>query len=296
MKIAHSADWHLRPEAPRCRLDKNWDSTMENMIKYILSVSKKTKSRLLIVGDLFDTSQQPPWVVNMVLNLINDADVFAGNHDFKYRNMNEIEHSSIGHVLKNPKYNAWIPEFEDGFVSYNKYADNILLCHKLVYAPENSDLAKFKTGTSCETLIEEAKEFDPEVKWILIGDNHHKFHYISDEGIHIVNPGSPMIYKADMIGEDCGFYIIDTDKNTVDFHTVPDSDDLVTDQYLRDQEERSDNLQAIVQVMNDTEVETMDFFEICDEKEKDMYKGFRDLYEEIKDETLKIHNKLKKGA
>ena len=293
MKVAHSADWHLRPEAPRCRLDKEWNLTMENMIKYILSVSKKTKSRLLLVGDLFDTSQQPPWIVNMVLNMIHDADVFAGNHDFKYRNMNEIEHSSIGHILKNPKYKAFIPEFEDGFV---QYADNILLCHKLVYAPENSELAKFKTGTSCETLIEEAKEFDPEVKWILIGDNHHKFHYISDAGVHIVNPGSPMIYKADMIGEECGFYIVDTDKNTVDFHQVPDSEDLVTDQYLRDQEERSDNLQAIVQVMNENEVETMDFFEICDEKEKDMYKDFRDLYEEIKDETLKIHNKLKKGA
>jgi DNA repair exonuclease SbcCD nuclease subunit len=293
MKIAHSADWHLKPEAPRCRLDKDWSETMENLIKHILAVVKKTKSKLLVVGDLFDTSQMSHWVVNMFLDLVDDGDIFAGNHDFKYRNMNEIENSAIGHVLKNPKYRAFIPEFEDGFV---QYAQNILLCHKLVYAPENSDLAKFKTGTSCDTLIEEAKEFDPEVKWILIGDNHHKFHYISDEGIHIVNPGSPMIYKADMIGEDCGFYIIDTDKNTVNFHSVPDSEDLVTDQYLRDKEERSDNLQAIVQVMNDTEIETMDFFEICDDKEKDMYKDFQKLYEEIKDETIKIHTKLKKGA
>lgn len=295
MKITHGADWHLRPNAPRCRLetDPEWAITMSDLIKYIVKVSKKTKSKLLVVGDLFDTSQQPHWVVNLFLDLVNDADVFAGNHDFKYRNMNEIENSAIGHILKNPKYKALVPEFEDGFV---KYADNILLCHKLVYSPENSGLAKFKNGTSCETLIEEAKEFDPEVKWILIGDNHHHFHYENDEGIHVVNPGSPMIFKADMIGEECGFYIIDTDKNTVEFHTVPDSEDLVTDQYLRDKEERSDNLQAIVQVMNDNEVESVDFFEICDEKEKDMCKDFRDLYEEIKDETLKIHNKLKKGA
>lgn len=295
MKILHTADLHLRPEAPRCRLDKNWEKTMGDLLVLLLKTATKTKSKLLIVGDLFDTSQQPHWVVNLFLDIVTKADVFAGNHDFKYRNMNEIENSAIGHILKNPKYKALIPEFEDGFVRY-PHDDNILLCHKLVYAPENAGLAKFKTGTSCETLIEEAKEFDPEVKWILIGDNHHKFHYENDEGIHIVNPGSPMIYNASMIGEDCGFYIIDTDKNTVDFHQVPDSEDLVTDQYLRDKEERSDNLQAIVQVMNDAEVETMDFFEICDDKEKDQSKGFRDLYEEIKDETLKIHNKLKKGA
>lgn len=293
MKILVTADIHMRQEAPRCRLDKNWESTMSFLLKLLVKVAEKNNAKLLIVGDLFDTSQQPPWVVNLFLNLVNKADVFAGNHDFKYRNMNEIENSSIGHVLKNPRYKAWVPEFEDGFV---QYADGIVLCHKLVYTPENSDLAKFKNGTSCDVLIEEAKKFDPQVKWILIGDNHHNFHYVNDEGIHVVNPGSPMIFKADMIGEHCGFYIVDTDKNTAEFNTVPDSEDLVTDQYLRDKEDRSNNLRAIVEVMEGTEIETMDFFEICDVKEKEMPKEFRDLYEEIKDETLKIHSKLKKGA
>ncbi|MDA3809616.1 MAG: hypothetical protein PF518_04715 [Spirochaetaceae bacterium] len=283
----------MRPEAPRCRLDKNWENTMHDLLKFIVKTSIKTKTKLLVVGDLLDTSQQPPWVVNLFLDTVDEADIFAGNHDFKYRNMNEIENSSIGHILKNPKYRACVPEFEDGFFQYDK---EILLCHRLVYSPENAGLAKFKTGIAANDLIEKAKEFDPEVKWILIGDNHHKFHYENDEGIHVVNPGSPMVFNAGMIGEECGFYIIDTDKNTVDFHKVPDSEDLVTDQYLRDQESRSDSLKAIVDVMEDAEFETADFFEICDVKEKDMDKEFQEFYEDIKTETNTIYNKLKKGA
>jgi hypothetical protein len=77
---------------------------------------------------------------------------------------------------------------------------------------------------------------------------------------------------------------------------VPDSEDLVTDQYLRDQESRSDSLKAIVDVMEDAEFETADFFEICDVKEKDMDKEFQEFYEDIKTETNTIYNKLKKGA
>lgn len=292
MKYAVSADLHLRPDAPRCRLDKNWEKTMEDMLKFIVSYSKKHDADLILVGDILDTSQIPHWVVNMFLSLVNKAIIFAGNHDFKYRNMNEIESSAIGHILKNPKYKACVPEFENGFF---ELTGSIMLCHRLVYRPENADLAKFKNGISTDDLIEKALEINPEVKWIFIGDNHHKFHYEKDD-VHVVNPGSPLIYNASMIGEKCGFYLVDTDENTVEAITVPDSEDLVTDQYLRDEEAHSESLQTFVSILEDTEVETLDFFEICDEKEKEMNSDFRDLYEEIKDETLKIHNKAKKGA
>jgi len=293
MKYTVTADWHLRPDSPRCRSDENWEKTMEKMIQFIVDTNKGDSAKLTIIGDLFDFSQQPPWIVNMFLDLVPDGVIFAGNHDFKHRNMNEIEASSIGHLLKNPKYEACVPEIEDGFFEYSK---DLLFCHRLVYSPENAGLEKFKNGISVDTLIEEAADVCSSVKWIFIGDNHHKFHHISPEGIHVINPGSPLIYNASMIGSTCGFYTVDTDKETVEFHEVPDNPDILTDKYLRDKEAHSEKMQEFVASLNDSEVKTMDFFELCDEKAKSEDKEFLSIYEDIKTETIQIKTKLGKGA
>lgn len=297
MKYTVTADLHLRPDTPRCRLDKEWEATMKGMMEVIYDVSKISDSELVIVGDLFDYSQQPPWVVNLFLDTVPNATVFAGNHDFKHRNMNEIEASSIGHILKNPRYKACVPELEDGFFQLEK---NILLCHRLVYSPEQSSLAKFKNGISVDMLVKYAVKFNKNVKWIFIGDNHHKFHYKyndgSDSGIHVINPGSPLIYNASMIGQDCGFYQVDTEKETIKFRPIADDQDILTDQYLRDAEEHSEKMMEFVADLDNPDIKTMDFFELCDEKMSGMPKELMNIYEDIKTETIQIHTKLGKGA
>jgi DNA repair exonuclease SbcCD nuclease subunit len=290
-----TADWHLRPDAPRCRIDKDWEDTMRRMIKFIMKVQSNLEAELVVVGDLFDFSQQPPWTVNMFLELVGKGTVFAGNHDFKHRNMNEIEASSIGHVLKNPRYKSCVPEFDEDFYQLN---GDVLLCHRLVFKPENAGLAKFKNGISAQDLVDLAIEKHPGYEWIFIGDNHHHFHYESDEGIHVVNPGSPLIYNASMIGEETGFYIVDTEdpKKPVSFCEVPDSSEAVTDQYLRDAEEHKEKMEEFVASIDNPEVETMDFFELCDEVSESETKEFQAVYEDIKTETIQIKTKIGKGA
>lgn len=298
MQYLSTADWHLRPDAPRCRLDKEWGETQRKMMEFIYNYKKDQRDKMLIVGDLYDFSQQPPWVVNLFLETVGDATVFAGNHDFKNRNMNEIENSSIGHVLKNPRYEACIPEFEDGFYMLTM---STLLCHRLVYSPENAALAKFKNGISCDELVEIARKSysfgkSKKAEWIFIGDNHHHFHYVSEDNIHVVNPGSPLVYKADMIGEECGFYYVDTDTEEVEFVVVPDNSELMTDQYLRDEEVHKEKMLDFVASLDDSEVTTMDFFELNDKKAAGKDKEFLNIYEEIKTETIQMHTKLGKGA
>lgn len=295
MKLIHSADLHLRPERPKCRLDENWEETMRRYLGTLVNLARLRKAKLLIAGDIFDTSQMPHWVVNLFLSEVLNAIIFAGNHDFKYQNLSNIDSSAIGHLLKNPMYQSLIPERDNGFV---QLTSEIMVCHRLVLQPGNTELAKFKTGIGVEELIEEALEENPEVKWILTGDNHHHFHYVSEEGIHVVNPGSPLVFNAKMIGEKCGCYFIDTDENIVEFVEVEDSADLLTDEYLRKAEAHSDGLRAIVELLNspdsENEEKSGDFLERCDLKSQKMPKESKNMYEDIKNQI--VADRDRKGA
>ena len=294
MKFIHTADWHLRPDIPACRLDTDWEVTMRNLLQRFMTDLQKYQSdldcavELLIVGDIFNTSQQPAWVVNLFLSIIVEAIVFAGNHDFKHRNMDNIENSSIGHILKNPRYTACVAEKDEGFY---QLTNDIMLCHRLVLQPGNSELAKFEKGIGVEELIELALEENKNVKWILVGDNHHHFHYESEEGIHVINPGIPMVQNAKMIGETCGYYFVDTDRNLVKFVEVKQDPTLLTDEYLRKEEAHSIGLRSIVEKLRNTKVEKVDFFGRCDDKSKLLNANSRNLYEDIRDEVIKMNNR-----
>lgn len=278
------ADLHLRPDPPRCRTDKDWKQTMTTLLEYIA----KQPNIKVFAGDLLNGTEAPSWLINLFLRIVTNGAIYAGNHDFKHKNLTMIENSRIGHILKNSQYTAYIPKTDDGFVTM-KGDPTVIMCHKLIFHPSQAGLAKFGSGTSADDLIDEAVEYNPDVRYVFVGDNHHHFTYTRD-GVTVINPGSPLRYSANMKDETCGFYQVDTDKDIVTFVEIPDDADLVTDKYIEAKKEQSRVLQELSAGIGDVDAtKTLNFFERCDEGIKELSTPVQNLYEDIKEETIRIN-------
>ncbi len=80
-------DLHAEKNSPHYRKDKYWETWQRKML-WIVGLANERGARLLIAGDLFNTSRVPPDVTNVVLAIFNEAHftpyVVAGQHDLKY--------------------------------------------------------------------------------------------------------------------------------------------------------------------------------------------------------------------
>ena len=102
MKFVLTADWHLREDLPRCRVDKDWIQVQKNALGQILSICRKKNCNLYVVGDIFHRSSEFR-MVRMVQNLADELEktnlrlyYLAGNHDLKYHSSLNLDSSAIG--------------------------------------------------------------------------------------------------------------------------------------------------------------------------------------------------------
>jgi len=269
MKYIITGDWHLRADKPRCRLDENWLQTQRLAVRNIVDYSNIHECDIIFTGDLFHTPVVPPNVTNMLIQelslLENDFLLIAGNHDCQYHNIGNIFKSSFGTILANGLSNGGsgivdlplyvlpaISGFHFGQEPEEKdIKKEMIVIHRLVF---NFQKHKFPGATGIMT--DELLKLYPNVKWILTGDNHRNFHYEND-GRHVVNPGTLLRQHANEIGYETGFYVIDGDD--IEFVRVQDDENLVTDEYLRSENEKSDRIEAFIESVKNTGEISLDF-------------------------------------
>jgi DNA repair exonuclease SbcCD nuclease subunit len=267
MKAIISADWHLRADRPRCRLDTDWEASQECIVSYIVSMAEKYSAPLVIVGDVFDTPTVPHRIVSMFLKHVDDVDegvyVLPGQHDLPYHQWKNVESSAFGNLwtlTASPWQHATGIRDVGALGSRELWGDPpltdagpILFLHTLVF-PSAKDLPpNVEARTAAELLAEY-----PKARWIFTGDYHRAFHY-EKAGRHVVNPGCITRQAADFKDYAPQVWIVDTDAGTVEAIQLPEVGDVVTDEYLRREEEREERISAFVETVKKSEGLTLDF-------------------------------------
>ena len=259
MKAIISADWHLRSDRPRYRLDEDWMTTQIVQMKHIARIVDDTDTILCIVGDLFDRAIVSERIKTAFLKFVNllpeSVYIIAGNHCLPYHSWSNEENSSFGVIWASGKVkhlNELGKSAHFGEELSGKDND-ILFIHRLVFETAK-DLPPNVNASTAEQLLEEF----PDAKWIFTGDNHHHFHYEKD-GRHVINPGCINRQSADMISYQPIVYHVDTDANFVEEIALIDDVKMITDEYLRTEEARETRISAFVESVRSSENVSLDF-------------------------------------
>jgi len=248
MKGIITADFHLRKLIPRCRLDEDWIGLQRKVVQAIVKATHDHECSMTIVGDIFHTTRQSPEIINMTIEELQKANrevfVFPGNHDLPYHQY-ENEHQSAFGILKRIFIELTNPK-----------NPSVLFIHELIW-PD----AKTKPGPAPGKTAEELLEAHPDADWIFTGDYHRRFHFEKD-GRHVVNPGCITRQAADFTDYIPSIYYVDTEKGLVEMIPLPDDEaSMITDKYLRDEEQRDERLEAFISTVMKTGKVNLDFLE-----------------------------------
>lgn len=287
MKFILTADWHVRGERPRCRLDDDWIESQRNDINFVIDLANRLKLPIYNTGDIFDSARVSTSALNMVIECLkrleNDFFILPGNHDLLMHNYQNMRHSSIGVLTQ------YFGELKDGLgvtaqpFGLDEQSDaEIRFMHRLVFPDEKS-----RPMEGCGQIAQEILDEFPNQKFIFTGDYHHHFIYEND-GRYVVNPGCLNIQKADYIDYKPIVFIVDTDKASFEPVEIPVDASLATRDYLVDDgwDERTDNL--VVQIKTNTEV-TLDF-------EVNLEEAMNKIAAEIKNCILEIQTEVRSNV
>ena len=248
-----TADWHLRSDKPRCRLDEDWEYTQKEMVRWIVETANNYNADLYIIGDIFDTPTVPARILNMfieeMLKITNHVYFLAGNHDLPQHAIENINNSSIGIMFNYSRYNDPVINMIPKQFAFNNFnteiegdkKSKVLFTHRLVFKDKKS-CPPFGDNITASDLL---KEYDW-TDWIFTGDMHNSFHYEKD-GRHVINPGCILRQTADMLDYKPSIYYVEMGINHIEKIELPDDGAMVTDEYLRAEEVRDDRITAFVE-------------------------------------------------
>jgi predicted phosphodiesterase len=274
MKLLITADWHVRGDSPRCRTDEDWVDSQRKDIQFIVHTAKaQGVDAIMIVGDVFHQPRAATEAVNMVLEELKkfpSVYILPGNHDLPYHDYANIERSSIGTLLKSfPELGKADPET---YGSELKFMDAqpfgldepgtapIRFVHRLVFP--NAEARPIEgIGQTAEELAEEFKGNDI----IICGDYHHAFIQVFGSQM-VINPGCINIQAADMMDYSPVVFIADIPagqsrpwRAEVRTIPIPQMGGIVTDAYLRQEEEREDRMEAFLTAVSGSASVTLSF-------------------------------------
>ena len=290
MKIAVSADFHLRRDRPRVRTDENWILSQKKNVKelFLKCVGLKVQ-KLILAGDIFDSSNQPPWVVDIIPQVIHelkyDIDTFSleieiipGNHDLQHHQYANLANSSIGNLMRMEGVTAHsVNEKFENTDFLEEY--RIVIVHRLIMPDASESLARLTNAEIAADIIEEF----PEAKFILTGDYHQHYAEYYEDTV-LMNPGCLNRQSANEKDYKVGFYTFETEYPGHCAFIELESDDvtMMDDSYLVDQHAREDSLTAYAEQLSESKGMSFDLWEIVKELSGDSSKLIKNILEEVK--------------
>lgn len=289
MKIAVSADLHLRRDRPRVRTDEDWiQSQRDNVVELFRKCRDLNVDKLILAGDILDSSNQPPWIVDILpdaLDMVKTEDdwsvevhIVPGNHDLQHHQYANLRNSSIGNLMR-----------MKGVIAHgvNERFENtdfleelgIVIVHRLIMPDGNESLARLAKAEIAADIIESF----PTAKYILTGDYHK--HYMEEyEDVVLFNPGCLNRQGADEKDYEIGFYVFNTETQH-DYEFIQlESDDvsLIDDSYLVEQHAREDSLTAYAEQLAESKGLSFDLWEVVKELSVDSSKLVKNILEEVR--------------
>lgn len=287
-KFIFTADWHLRGDLPRCRVDEDWIETQRHHIRYIVDLSLEEKCPIVIAGDIFHRPRVAYEVTSMAIQELKRAEsvfIMAGNHDLPYHSYDNESQSAYG-ILK--ELFADLTELDLPDLVAFKFGQEegegraSVFTHQLTF--ESEEKRPFPgVGKTAAELLEEF----PEATYIFTGDMHQAYVYEA-KGRFVVNAGSLNRQVADAKDYRPSVYLVDLEKGSFEPHLVPDAYELVTDEYLTDSEERDDRMQAFVEKLAKSEGASLSFRDNLERKLQT--KGLSEEVKTIINEIVEVLN------
>lgn len=298
-KILITADWHIRGDRPRCRVDEDWLETQRRDIRAVSEIAWEEKVReVWILGDLFHQPRVSTEALNMVLSELLDIQqnhtvrILPGNHDLPYHDYGNLECSSIGVVLKsfgeldtealdNLKVYAVPFGMEDEGSPEFKGAD-IWVTHQLTF-PDDATRPIKGVGVTAQELLDKFPG-----RLVLTGDYHNGYVYTAKDGRQVGTPGCLNIQAADLSEYFPQVLILDTDTLDITTRVLPPRAELVVTDYLVAEKERDERMEKVLQVVGDGSTVSLSFRDnlenIINSQE---FKPATDVYPELLDRLNK---------
>jgi DNA repair exonuclease SbcCD nuclease subunit len=273
MKFICTADWHLRSQKPRCRLDNDWIETQETALAYLASYAKKYEADIAVIGDIFHSTNE---TTNEVIGLVQETAlllektgqtlyILAGNHDLPQHNLDNI-HRSAFNILLNSKNIRSLSEIIIGaderisavnFGAKDIQDADIVFKHVLCF-PENERIPPNANIVKPSELFTQFTK----AKYIFTGDYHRQFVYKKNDKM-LLNPGCLLRQAADMMEYEPSVFLIDFEDGELSYKVlpIPDNEKLVTDEYLETEKERNYRIEAFIERIKDHDRVTFDFIE-----------------------------------
>jgi hypothetical protein len=289
MKIIITADWHLRQTKPTHRLDDDWVETQKNTLNQICDYAIKHKLNVCVVGDLFHSNSDTSFLlIQTVLNFKRELNkheldmyILAGNHDLPFHSSKNLEKSAIGILFKagvktikelNSNFSA--PNFDEEVEDKEVVFRHVLTFPDKKSMPPNVN-AKLASDLTLET---------PNAKFIFTGDNHHNFH-VHTNNCHVVNSGCLIRQTVDMYDYECGFYVVDTETEDVEFIKLKDEKSLLDVSKNKIIKERETRINSFIDSLKESKSTSLDFL---DNVEKSMIENDFNERLELKQTILKL--------
>ena len=271
-----TADWHLRSQKPRCRLDENWLETQQNALEQIINHAKEHDADVIVIGDIFHSTNETTneiigmvqWFAQRLRAFDKSLYILAGNHDLPQHNLDNIHRAAISLLFKSRniyRLQNYLASLDGDHVSASDFGaeDNpnarFVFKHILCF-PENERMPPEAKAVKPSELF----GLFPNASCIFTGDYHR--HFVARSGIkRLFNPGCLLRQAADM--KDYQPSVIhfrhNEDKVSYQFQRllITDNEELVTDEYLEREGERAERIQAFIEKVKANGEITFDFLE-----------------------------------
>lgn len=233
MRILLTADWHLRGDAPACRVNPDeWLDDQRKSVEQLYDVVKANHcDEVWILGDLFHRSATATEATNQALVLLSGfsvpVKVLEGNHDLRHHAISNRDKSTIGAVfslgnVSELRTRSWVDSTAEGNVKTELQAypfgtdpEKIPECdiwcvHELVF-PDKESLPCDKQGKPIANIGVLAEDLlkRSNASIIATGDYHHG--YVKKfKDATVVTCGCLNIQASDMDDYKPRCYILDT--------------------------------------------------------------------------------------
>lgn len=227
MRCLLTADWHLRGDAPICRVDPdNWLEEQKQSVEQLYPIVEEEHcDEVWVLGDLFHRARTSTEATVQALNLLRGfgttpVKVLVGNHDMLAHSYSNVDKSTIGTIfaldnVTELRSSSWI-DIVDGqkcrtVLSAYPFGTepeeipdcDIWVLHDLVF-PDNDARPIPDIGVIAEDLIKRTN-----ARIVATGDYHHG--YIREfKGAKVVTCGCLNIQASDMADYKPRVYILDT--------------------------------------------------------------------------------------
>ena len=234
MKCLISADWHLRGDAPACRVEPdNWLDEQRQSVEQLYGIVKiEHCDEVWILGDLFHRARTSTEATNQALSLLSGfaptpVKVLVGNHDILHHSYENLTKSTIGAIFSLDNVTelhtrSWKDTTDNGDVQTvleaypfgtepEKIPDCDIWCtHQLVF-PDKDSMPCDRSGklianigVTAEDLLDRSN-----ASLCITGDYHHG--YVKKfKDTTVVTCGCLNIQASDMDDYKPRCYILDT--------------------------------------------------------------------------------------